>query len=498
MRALLVYPEYPETFWNFKHALKFIARRAAHPPLGLLTVAAMLPSDWELRLVDMNVTPLSDDDLRWAELVCVSAMSIQTRSVRAVIARCHAIGVPMLAGGPLFTSTPDEFADVDYLVLNEAEITLPRFLTDFQQGTAQHCYRSTKLANLSITPIPRWDLIHPRHYATLSLQFSRGCPFDCEFCNITALFGRVPRMKDTAQIITELDTLYHLGWRGHVFFVDDNFIGNKHRVKTEVLPAIIRWMAQHRSPFVFNSQVSLNLADDADLMRLMVRAGFITAFVGIESPNDDSLLECNKIPNKGRNLLAGVKTIQRAGLQVQAGFIVGFDSDPASIFDCMTRFIQDSGIVTAMVGLLNAPQGTRLYQRLRDEGRLTGDITGDNTDWTLNFIPVMNRDSLLQGYRGIIESIYAPPNYYTRVKTFLRDYHPASSCLTRGMLTSLFGGLRCAWVLGLREQERGQFWRLVFWSLFRHPRLLPLAIELAAYGFHFRKCFAQHWAASKT
>lgn len=493
MRALLVYPEYPNTFWNFTYALKFIGKRAANPPLGLLTVAAMLPADWELRLVDMNVTPLDDADLRWAELVCVSAMSIQTRSVRAVIERCNTLGVPILAGGPLFTSTPDEFADVDYLVLNEAEVTLPQFLADFRRGAARHCYASPEMANLRLTPVPRWDLIHPRHYAALSIQLSRGCPFDCEFCNITTLFGRVPRLKDTTQILAELDALYRLDGRGHVFFVDDNFIGNKHRVKTEVLPAIIAWMARRRSPFIFNAQVSLNLADDPALMTLMTQAGFTTAFIGIESPHDESLVECNKIPNTHRDLIAGIKTIQQAGLQVQAGFIVGFDSDPASIFDRMTRFIQESGIVTAMVGLLNAPRGTRLYRRLQDEGRLTGNMSGDNTDCTLNFIPTMNADTLLQGYRRIIESIYAPRTYYARVKAFLHDFHPASSCLTHGALTSVFAGVRCAWVLGLREQERGQFWRLVFWSLFRHPRLLPLAIELAAYGFHFRKCFAQHW-----
>ena len=494
MRALLVYPQYPETFWNFKYALKFIARKAAYPPLGLLTVAAMFPAEWELRLVDMNVTALSEEDLHWAELVCISAMSIQTRSVHEVIARCKAAGVPMLAGGPLFTSTPDEFAEVDYLVLNEAELTLPSFLEDFARGEAKHCYASTELADLTTTPIPRWDLIESKHYAALSIQLSRGCPFDCEFCNITALFGRAPRLKATAQILAELELLAQRGWRGNVFFVDDNFIGNKHQVKAEVLPAIIEWRTRRRSPFGFNSQVSLNMADDPELMTLMTQAGFSTVFVGIESPNDESLVECNKIPNTHRDLIAGIKKIQRAGMQVQAGFIVGFDSDPVSIFDRMTLFIQESGIATAMVGLLNAPRGTRLYQRLADEGRLTGNMTGDNTDCSLNFTPAMNLDTLMQGYRGIIESIYAPRNYYARVKTFLRDFHPGAPVLPCGAFAGIFAALRCAWVLGLVEKERGEYWRLLFWSLFRRPRLLPLAIELAIYGFHFRKCFEQHGA----
>jgi radical SAM superfamily enzyme YgiQ (UPF0313 family) len=494
MRALLIYPEYPETFWNFKHALRFIAKRAPYPPLGLLTIAALFPADWELRLVDMNVTRLREEDLRWAELVCLSAMSIQADSVRAVMARCQAAGVPIVAGGPLFTSTPDDFAEVDYLVLNEAEVTLPRFLADFQRGQARHCYTDGELADLNTTPIPRWDLIRNRHYAAMNIQLSRGCPYDCEFCNITSLFGRVPRLKDTALVLAELDALYQTGWRGPVFFVDDNFIGNKRRVKEEILPAIIDWAARHRHPFLFNSQVSLNLADDPELLALMARAGFITVFIGIESPNDDSLTECNKIPNAGRDLLAGIKTIQRAGLQVQGGFIVGFDSDPVSIFDRVSSFIQESGIATAMVGLLNAPRGTRLYQRLEAEGRLLGGFTGDNTDCTLNFTPAMNLDTLLQGYQRIIESIYAPHNYYARVQQFLRDFRPAGPRLPGVTLTGLLAGLKCAWVLGLREPGRRQYWQLVFWSLTHHPRLLPLAIELAVYGFHFRKCFERHWA----
>jgi len=495
MRALLVSPEYPETFWNFTHALRFIGKKAPHPPLGLLTVAAMLPAEWELRLVDMNVEPLRDEALRWADLVCISAMSVQSASVRAVMARGKAAGVPILAGGPLFTTAPDDFPAVDYLVLNEAEVTLPRFLEDFQHGRARPRYTDAAHADLAATPIPRWDLLRARAYAAMSVQLSRGCPFDCEFCNITSLYGRVPRVKDAARVTAELDAVYQMGWRGPVFFVDDNFIGNKRRVKTEILPAISDWMTAHRHPFIFNAQVSLNLADDPELLALLTRAGFITVFIGIESPNDDSLAECNKIPNADRDLIASVKTIQRAGLQVQAGFIVGFDSDPVSIFDRVAAFIQESGIATAMVGLLNAPRGTRLYQRLEAEGRLTGDMTGDNTDGSLNFTPTMQRDTLLQGYRRIIESIYAPGNYYARVLTFLRDFHPTLPAV-RVTPATLLAGLRCAWILGLREQERREYWRLVFWSLIHAPRLLPLAIELAAYGFHFRKCFERHWAES--
>jgi len=495
MRVLLVYPEYPETFWNFKHALKFIARKATYPPLGLLTLAALLPTAWEQRLIDMNVTALRDEDLRQADLVLLSAMSIQQRSARAVIDRCRALGVTVVAGGPLFTANPELFADVDHLVLNEAEVTLPEFLRDFAEGRAQRRYTTDQLADLAASPVPRWELIDRRQYAGMNMQISRGCPFDCEFCDITTLFGRAPRLKNSAQVIAELDHLYALGWRGDIFVVDDNFIGNKKTVKREILPAIYGWMAQHKHPFMLNAQVSINLADDEELMALMTRAGFTVVFVGIESPNEESLLECNKIPNKQRDLMDGVKEIQRHGLQVQAGFIVGFDHDPVSIFDRLISFIQESGIVTAMVGLLNAPHGTRLYQRLETEGRLLHNMTGDNTDYSQNFIPVMNPEVLQRGYRNIVESIYTPNIFYQRLKRFLKEYRPVRGGAQRVNGRHLVAMVKMAVVLGMLEKERSYYWRLLCWSLVHRPRLLPLAMSLSAYGFHFRKCFESHLSA---
>jgi len=492
MRALLIYPEYPETFWNFKYALKFIAKRATYPPLGLLTVAAMLPADWELKLIDMNVTALCDSDLHWADLVFISAMSIQQQSARAVIDRCRAQGITIVAGGPLFTAMPDEFTDVDHLVLNEAELTLPAFLRDLTSEHAGHLYAADGLADLGASPIPRWELVKMKQYAAMNIQLTRGCPYDCEFCNITALFGRAPRMKSTAQMIAELDYLYALGWRGAVFFVDDNLIGNKQKIKREILPAIVAWMQEHRHPFIFNSQVSINLADDDELLELMSRAGFDSVFVGIESPNEESLIECNKIPNKDRDLMSSVQKLQRHGLQVQAGFIVGFDHDPVSIFDRLIAFIQESGIVTAMVGLLNAPRGTRLYQRLVSEDRLLGEMTGDNTDYTLNFVPKMQPDILLQGYRNIIESIYSPDAFYLRLKRFLKEFHPGRRHVWESKPRYFLSVVKLAFILGILEKERTYYWRLFFWSIFNRPRLLPLALELTAYGFHFRKCFEQH------
>ena len=324
MKILLVYPQYPDTFWRFKYALKFISKKAAFPPLGLLTVAAMLPKSWEKKLIDMNVRPLKDIDIKWADLVFISSMSIQKRSTEEVISRCKKLDVKVVAGGPLFTTEYNEFDEVDYLVLNEAELTLPPFLEDLKKGSPKHLYTTNQWADMSQTPVPLWELVNIKDYASMNIQFSRGCPFNCEFCDIVFLYGRIPRIKSKGQIIAELEKLYSLGWRGGVFFVDDNFIGDKKRLKKDILPAIIEWMRSKKYPFTFNTETSINLADDEELMDKMVEAGFDSVFVGIETPNDDSLAECGKFQNRGRDLIASIKKIQRFGLQVQGGFIVGF------------------------------------------------------------------------------------------------------------------------------------------------------------------------------
>jgi radical SAM superfamily enzyme YgiQ (UPF0313 family) len=349
MNILLINPIFPDTFWGFRHALKFISKKAAYPPLGLLTVAAMLPPEWNKRLIDMNVQTLKDVDLMWADYVFLGGMSVQQNSARAVITRCKSLRIRVVAGGPLFTVHQEEFDDVDYLVLNEAELTLPRFLKDLELRRPQHRYESNDWADVTTTPLPLWTLINPHDYGSMNLQYSRGCPYDCEFCDITVLYGRVPRTKTKEQLLRELDSLYAFGWRGGVFFVDDNFIGNKNKLKKEILPAVIQWMERMKYPFSFNTEASINLSDDEELMDLMSKAGFHAVFVGIESPNEESLVECKKIPNKNRDLIASVKKIQHHGFQVQGGFIVGFDSDPSSIFQKVIDFVQESGIVTAMV-----------------------------------------------------------------------------------------------------------------------------------------------------
>lgn len=489
MKILLVYPKNPDTFWSFKHALRFIFKKSTNPPLGLLTVASMVPPDWEKRLVDMNVNALKDSDIEWADYVFISAATIQKKSVDQVIARCKAMNIKVVAGGPLFTSLHDEYGHVDHLVLNEAEITLPWFVSDVLRGVPAQKYTSPEWADLGDTPVPAWDLVKMKKYASMSIQYSRGCPFDCDFCDIPLLYGHRPRIKNKLQVITELESLYEHGWRGVVFFVDDNFIGNKRSLKAEVLPAVVEWMKKMKYPFTFLTQASVNLADDEELMSMMVQAGFNTVFIGIETPDEESLAECGKFQNKNRDLVACVEKIQQFGLQVQGGFIVGFDSDTRTIFERQIQFIQKSGIVTAMVGLLNAVRGTKLYQRLHSEDRLLTEATGDNTDFSINFIPKMRQAALMEGYRNIVKTIYAPDQFYARVKKFLENYKPLPNGLGRLSMSEIKAFIMSIFVLGVKEKERFHYWRLFFWSVFSRPRLTPLAVTFAIYGYHFRKVF---------
>jgi radical SAM superfamily enzyme YgiQ (UPF0313 family) len=488
MKILLVYPKYPDTFWSFKYALKFISKKASFPPLGLLTVASLLPEEWEKKLIDMNVSALTEKDLEWADYVLISAMVVQKRSAIEVIRRCKKLGIKVVAGGPLFTTGYEESEDIDHFVLNEAESTLPSFLDDLKNGCAQHMYTSKEWPDLRKTPPPQWELINMKKYASMCIQYSRGCPFNCEFCDIIVLNGHKPRTKSKDQVLGELEVLYAQGWRGGVFFVDDNFIGNKKRLKKDILPTLIDWMKQKKYPFSFFTEVSINLSDDEELMELMAKAGFNKVFIGIETPNEDSLTECNKYVNKNRDLIACVKKIQNIGLEVQGGFIVGFDNDPLSIFEKQISFIQKSGIVTAMVGLLNAPRGTKLYNRLKKEDRLLDDSSGDNTDFSLNFIPKMNVETLMNGYKKILNTIYSPKHYYKRVITFLKEYKPKPLSKKINLKFSYFKAfLKSIWVLGIKGKERLHYWKLISWTLVRHPRFFNLAISFAIYGFHFRK-----------
>jgi radical SAM superfamily enzyme YgiQ (UPF0313 family) len=486
LKILLVYPEVPNTFWSLKNALKFVSKKALLPPLGLLTVAAMLPESFEKKLIDMNVTPLHDHDIKWADYVFLSAMYIQKDSAAGVVERCNKLKTKVVAGGPLFTSFPELISGIDHLVLNEAEITFPEFLNDIAGNKAKRIYKTDLKADLTTSPLPLWHLADIKKYGMMGLQYSRGCPFNCDFCDITLLHGHKVRTKSTDQIIDELEGLYLHKWQGDVFFVDDNFIGNRSYLKKELLPAIIKWMDKREHPFSFSTQTSIDLVDDEELMTMMAKAGFDGVFIGLESPNDLSLAECNKKQNMGRNIVDAIKKIQRFGIQVQAGFIVGFDNDKPNIFDKLINLIQDSGIVTAMVGLLNAPPGTKLYQKLKNENRLSDPPTGDNMDCTINFIPRMNIHELQSGYLKVLNTIYSQKYFCKRIKTFLENYNFNHKTKYKLGLRDLKAFLRSIWRIGMIEKGKIYYWMLIIWS-FKDFRRVPLAVRYSIFGFHFRQ-----------
>ncbi len=487
MKILMIYPESPDTFWSYREALKFIRRKASNPPLGLLTIAAMLPSEWDISLVDMNVRPLRDRQIAKADYVWLSAMTVQKQSAREVISRCKAHGKPIVAGGPLFSTGWSDFPEVDTFICGEGEETIHEYIEDMKQGRVKHRYEASGWADLTKSPIPRWDLIRMHDYASMPIQYSRGCPYSCDFCDITLLFGRKVRTKAAEQIIEELEALYSHGWRDGVFFVDDNFIIHTPHLKKELLPSITQWMDTHQHPFIFNTQASINMSDDPDLMAMMVQAGFSKVFVGIETPNEASLGECSKNHNLNRNLLDSVAKIINAGFEVQGGFILGFDSDPKSIFDDLIEFIQRSSIITAMVGLLNAMKGTELYLRLKREHRLLDVESGDNTDCSINFLTRMDKAQLLAGYKRVIATIYSPAYYYGRVKEFLRSYTPKHTRSFKFHPVHVLSFVASILLIGIRGKERLHYWKLLFWTIFRRPKLFPMAVTYSIYGYHYRK-----------
>jgi radical SAM superfamily enzyme YgiQ (UPF0313 family) len=489
MNILLVSPQFPESFWSFKHALRFISKKAAEPPLGLITVSALLPETWNKKLVDVNVSPLSQKDIQWADYVFISAMQIQKDSVEEIIDLCMKNGVRTVGGGPLFTHDYLDYPQVDHLILNEAEITLPLFLKDLDEGKPEKIYKTAEFPDITSSPLPDFHLLSRKHYASMSIQISRGCPFSCEFCGIASLNGNKVRTKSTRQILAELDKLYELNWREPIFIVDDNFIGNKNMIKHEMLPAMKAWMEDHKYPFSFTTEASINLADDPELMHLMAETGFNSVFIGIETPEETSLIECNKVQNKNRDLVRNIKTIQHAGLQVSGGFIVGFDNDSPSVFQRQIDFIQQSGIVSAMVGLLNAPKHTKLYERMSAENRLTCESTGNNTDFSMNFIPRMNYHELVEGYKKIIHDIYTSKPYYKRIRKLLLNYEPCSKGTVKITFNALRAFLKSVFIIGLFNKGRRDYWKLLLWTLFRRPSLVVEAVTFSIYGYHYRKVF---------
>ncbi len=486
MNILLVYPETPTTFWSFKRALKFVGKRSSGIPLGLLTVASMLPDSWNRRLIDMNVTKLKSKHIEWADYVFLGGMSIHTACMKDVISRCKRAGTRVVAGGPAVTMHMNDFEGVDHFVLNEGEITFPEFLNDLEKGVAEKVYRSEEFPDLDTSPVPQWELLELDKYSGVDIQYSRGCPFNCEFCSVTWLNGHRPRTKSAKRFIAEIDALYDAGWRGGVFVVDDNFIGNKARLKSGLLPALAEWSRAHDYPFNFTTEVSVNLAEDEELIKMMVNAGFDTTFVGIETPNVDSLKECRKTQNLRSNLVESVRKLQHNGLMVCGGFIVGFDNDPPTIFDEQISFIRESGIVTAMVGLLNAPVGTRLYERMRKENRLLSETSGNNTDGSINFRPKMDLTVLSEGYRRLVTTIYSPKEFFERTKRFLSEYSLPITRKKKLRKSDIFAFLKSIWFIGIVGKERRYYWKLLGYSRREYPEKFALAVRMAIYGNHFR------------
>ncbi len=412
--VLMIYPVVPLTYWSFDHVFKFNGKKAFMPPLGLLTVAAMLPENWNIRLIDMNVETLSDDELQRADLVMLSSMIVQKDSFQQIVERAKRKGVKIAAGGPYPTSCHKQIKNVDYFILNEAESTLHEFVRDFEEGKARPVYESADKPDLAVTPIPRFDLIDVHAYSSMALQSSRGCPFHCEFCDIIELFGTIPRYKKCSQLLDEFDALYDTGYRGALFIVDDNFIGNIGKVKA-LLREIVLWQMEHAYPFGLYTEASINLAEDEELLEMMSDAGFDTVFIGIETPDTEILGHAGKTQNTRRNLLESVRTIQSKGIEVMGGFILGFDNESDDIFQRQCTFIDQAAIPVAMIGLLIALPQTQLYRRLEAEGRILEETNGNNThQLDMNFITTMPHDEVVDGYKHVIRELYQPSHYFSR------------------------------------------------------------------------------------
>ena len=491
MNALLVYPRFPITYWGFQHTLRLIGKRASLPPLGLITVAALLPSHWQLRLVDLNLQDLGDEDLQWADLVLTGGLLIQIDSIQETIARARAFEVPVAVGGPAPTTSPEVFCNADVVFRGEAEGRID----DLIHALTQRSEKSRVLEapesrpEMTTVPLPRFDLLEIREYASLSVQYSRGCPFQCEFCDIIEIFGRKPRVKTPEQVIDELDAIYHLGYKGTLFFVDDNFIGNKPAVK-RLLPIVGDWQRKHGHPFELYTEASVDLAADQELLHGMVDAGFSSVFLGIETPSIKALEQAKKLQNIRIDPSEAIDRITRAGIEVMGGFIVGFDSDGPEIFAQQREFLGRQPVPLAMAGILTALPGTALWRRLKMEGRLRQRSNGDPFSRP-NFAPTMSEEALLRGYAELMAWLYSPNEYYGRCEAYLRRVGSvsASRASTLGEV-GIF--LRAIWHVGVRSPRRRHFWRLLGRALLRGQSKLRQAVVHAVQGEHLINYTCEH------
>ncbi|MBN2159616.1 MAG: B12-binding domain-containing radical SAM protein [Spirochaetes bacterium] len=486
--VLMIYPRLPATFWNNDHGIvNFSRQKTVQPPLGLLTVAAILPREYEVGLVDLNTGPLRVEDVRTSDLVFLSAMAIQKDSFDQIVALCNSLGVTVVAGGPYPTACCEEIPGVDHFVLNEAEITLPEFIRDYEKGRPKKVYRTDAKPDITRSPVPRFDLIDPEDYYMLPVQFSRGCPYGCEFCDIISQYGRAFRSKTPEQFLRELDAVFATGYRGELFLVDDNFIGNREKAKA-LLRRVAEWQKEHDMPFELMTQASLDLAGDDELLDLMVASQFCRVLLGIETPVGTTLEYTGKKHNAGVDLLASVKKVMGRGIMVMGAFIVGFDTDPENIFDLQIDFIRESGIPVAGVGLLKALPGTKLYRRLEKQGRLLGSdsFTGSNDDLSVNFIPRMPKDKLIEGYKKVISTIYRPSNYFQRCYDMLSLYpkgYMTKVHLRKGFLIPYIRS-----IFAMTFSSFGIHYIRFFWRIARlNTELLRTASLLTVQGYHFFK-----------
>ncbi len=491
MKALLLYPKFPQSFWSYDRFMQLAGLKATIPPLGIITVAALLPTDWEIRFRDRNVACETEADWAWCDLVIISAMLVQKPDFQALIQKAVRLGKRVAVGGPYPTSVPQDALDAgaQFLVLDEGEITVPQFLEALARGETTGVFRSLEKPDVTRSPVPRFDLLQRDAYLMMAMQFSRGCPFNCEFCDIISLYGRKPRTKEPAQALTELQTLYDLGWRGSLFIVDDNFIGNQRNVK-RFLRELIPWMQAHHYPFTFITEASVNLAEDDELLQLMGEAGFYAVFLGIETPDQDSLQVTRKVQNTRNPLVDACRKINEAGLLIYAGFILGFDGERAGAGDRIQAFVEQTAIPQPMLGLLQALPNTALWNRLKQEQRLldgSSHPTGDQNS-LMNFIPTRPVADLAQDYVEGFWQLYEPSRYLRRcLQQCLQIRAPRRR---QTMQFPLNKGLRLLaqilWHQGLRRGEiRAQFWHQLWVILRRRPQMLNMYLGLCAAGEHF-------------
>lgn len=499
MNILLIYPKFPKTFWSFDRAVALMGHQVLLPPLGLITVAALLPQTWAFKLVDCNIREVHETEWEWADLVICSAMLVQKRDLALQVKKAKDHAVPIAVGGPFATSTPDapELAEVDYLILDEGEITLPLFVAALENGEAKGRFRSGgEKPDIADTPIPRFDLLTLKSYAMMAVQFSRGCPFQCEFCDIIVLYGRKPRTKTPEQLLAELEAIQALNWRGEIFLVDDNFIGNKRNVK-RLLPELRDWQHHHGFPFSFTTEASIDLADDTELMQLMVSSGFNRVFLGIETPDTSSLTIANKHQNTRSPLEESVEIITAQGLLIMAGFILGFDGEKAGAGQRIVEFVNRTSIPLAMVGILQALPNTALWDRLEKEHRLiqadTEFDTGVQTN-LLNFQPTRPMPEIATEFIEAFDQLYDPIHYLQRIYRYAlklgrKQSKPNLSpqrLLAKLSRSGAFGGLlHLIWRQGVMRETRFLFWRFLWSIIFTRPQVLEEYLWMSLLNEHF-------------